>query len=153
MKPARLFGHSTHPPTTHVPLGLGLVAPLWYALALATGRPRWWLLAFWTVVAAAAGSLPALATGLLEFVSVAERAPEERLACLHMAVMVAAAALLGAAAVAQGGDAAPQGAGRWMAPVCAFAAAAVLGFGGWLGGELVSQYGAGTDFEPPQEVQ
>src|SRR4051812_33289805 len=143
MKPARLLGHSTHPPTTHVPLGLGLVVPVWQGLALWLGQPRWGGLAFWTGGASLVGSLPALTTGLLEFATIPEGGPAEKIAYWHMGMMLLALSFLAAGVLFQGGAAAPAGA-RLVASVGSSCAGALtLGVGGWLGGELVYRYGVG----------
>ena len=138
MKPLRVLGHSAHPPSVHVPMGLWLAVPAWDALALLTGQPLWWELGFWCLVGGLVGALPAVATGFWDYVFLPDSAVPT--ADKHWMLAVGAASVFGLSAALRGGGAPPAHA-VW-AVVSSLTGASLLSAAGWLGGELVHRHGA-----------
>lgn len=132
--------HPIHPALVHFPLGLLLSATA-VDLAEVTGlwsEPRFAAL---LMAAGLAAALPTMAAGLWDFGRLSES--QVPVAQRHMAAMALAwtgyAAALYLRRESLTGPVEPS-----MASVAlSLAAGAVLGFGSWLGGELVYRYGAG----------
>jgi len=131
---ARIAGHPLHPALVHFPLALWVVAILWDLVGWWQTDPLWWRMGYWCLALGLAASLPALITGLLDYLALPADEPGLNAATAHMMVMMSATAAFGASWVmrAQAGSAfAPS---AW-----AFA----LALGGWLGGTLVYHHGIG----------
>ena len=135
-----MAAHPIHPAVVHFPLGLLLTSTA-ADLAHLAGvwpEPRF---AAWLVVWGLAGGLVAMAAGLIDFRRLTDRqAPH---ALRHMATFAVAwmgyvVALYLRRDVLAGAAEPPI-----ASVVVAVLSAAVLAFGGWLGGELVYRYGAG----------
>ena len=128
----RIFGHPLHPMLVHFPLGLLFISVLWDILALAYGDTLWAGLSFWCMVAGLATALPAAAAGLLDIRDLDERAMQ--ICIRHISLVLTAILLFGASvAMRDAGAVLPS-----VAAMCfSVLGAAVLGVGGWYGGELV----------------
>jgi uncharacterized membrane protein len=135
-----MFAHPIHPAVVHFPLGLLLSASAADLLQLAGiwSNPQFAAL---LIAAGLLGGLVAMAAGLYDFARLDETIVPHALR--HMATVglawlgYAVALYLRRAALT--GAAEPSGA---SIAVC-LASGAVLGLGGWLGGELVYHYAAG----------
>jgi uncharacterized membrane protein len=140
----RIAGHPLHPALAHFPVGLWLAAVLWDLVAWGLQDPLWRQLSYWCLALGLAAALPAIATGLVEFLALPPDHPAIGTATAHMMVMATATALFGASWVlrAQAGAAAAPGAG---ALGLSFVGAAALLAGGWLGGTLVYCHGIGRE--------
>jgi uncharacterized membrane protein len=142
---ARIAGHPVHPALAHFPLGLWLAAVLWDFVGWwRSGETLWGQMSYWCLALGLAAALPAIATGLIEFLALRADDPALDTATAHMMAMACAAALFGASWVLR------AKAGAAIAPTAwalgfSFLGAAVLAAGGWLGGTLVYRYGIGRD--------
>ncbi len=132
--------HPIHPAVVHFPLGLLLSATLCDLGALVGlwSEPRFAAL---LMLAGLAGGLAAMMAGLYDFTRLTESTVPHALR--HMAAVGAAwigyAVALYLRREALAGGTEPATASVALSVV----SAAVLGLGGWLGGELVYRYGAG----------
>jgi uncharacterized membrane protein len=135
-----MFAHPIHPAVVHFPLGLLLSATLADLAGLSGiwSDPRFAAL---LMAAGLLGGLAAMAAGLYDFARLDEGIVPHALR--HMAAV--GTAWLGYAAALYLRRDALIGAAETPAASVAFsvASAALLGLGGWLGGELVYRYGAG----------
>jgi uncharacterized membrane protein len=134
------MAHPIHPALVHFPLGLLLTATLadlaW--LTVAWPEPRFAAL---LIALGLTAALPAMAAGLYDFARLDEAQVPRALR--HMGV-VAVAWLGYAVALYLRRDALASAAEASLASIAVgLASAGVLGFGGWLGGELVYRYGVG----------
>jgi uncharacterized membrane protein len=135
-----MAAHPLHPALVHFPLGLLLTATI-ADLAGAAGiwpEPRF---AAWLIAAGLVAALPTIAAGLYDFRKLDETQAAH--AMRHMGAMALAWLGYGVALYLR-----REGLSASVAPSLASVAAsaasgAVLGLGGWLGGELVYRYGAG----------
>jgi len=124
----------------HFPVALWTSSLAWDALALTLG-PAWWPLGYWCIAAGLAMALPAVATGLYEFVRIERGHPAERTALWHMGTMCAAAALFLGSLLLRQPAAAPRP--LLAAPALSLAGLACLAAGGLLASRLVYGYGIG----------
>lgn len=134
---SRPSGHPLHPPLVHLPMGLWTAAALWDLLAMVTGRPGFWELAFWCNGLALAGALIAAAAGFADFLRLPRDHPAEITAQRHLLVMSVAFGLMLASLLGHRPGLAPL---AWWPVVASFAGVATAALGGWLGGELVYRY-------------
>lgn len=141
----RLFGHPAHPPFTHLPLALWLVSPLLDLAGLRLNDPFWWKVSWACQAAGLVASVPAVATGFLEFLAIPKDHPAGTVATFHLSVMGAAACFFLGSLVARGPFALgtpPNGA---LALGLSAAGALAVSVGGWLGGHLVYRHRIGVD--------
>jgi uncharacterized membrane protein len=132
--------HPVHPALVHFPLGLLLTATIADLAGLAGlwPEPRF---AAWLIAAGIVAALPTIAAGLYDFRKLDD--VQAAHAMRHMAAVATAWLGYGVALYLR-----REGLSASVAPSLASVAAsvvsgAVLGLGGWLGGELVYRYGAG----------
>ena len=145
---ARIAGHPIHPALAHFPLGLWLAAVLWDLVGWwRTGETLWGQMSYWCLALGLAACLPAVATGLIEFVALRADDPAIGAATAHMMAMVCATAMFGASWVLRAKAGAAAAPGLW-AFALALAGAGVLSVGGWLGGTLVYRHGIGREDSP-----
>jgi uncharacterized membrane protein len=145
----RLFGHPLHVLLVHFPLGLW---PFVFPLELIAWLAGWdlgWRIAFWANVAGTAMAVPTAATGLIDLAAVAKRPEAASHANLHMAAMLAAAALFGGELCFHSPRAAIAAPGAFVNLGLTAGGMLALMWGGWLGGELVLRHGAGRIIGKP----
>jgi uncharacterized membrane protein len=144
---ARVAGHPLHPALVHFPVALWLAAVLWDLVGWwQSSDPLWWQLSYWTLALGLAAALPAIATGLLEFLAMEPDDPAMNTATAHMMAMIGATAIFAASWVLRAKAGAAAAPTVWAVSLV-FAGAAVLGAGGWLGGTLVYRHGIGSERE------
>lgn len=141
----RLRGHPLHPPLTDIPIALLPLALLWDILAVWQGGDFWWKAAFWTLIAGLVAALPTAATGFLDYLKLDRTSRAFGTATTHMLVMLTAVSTFAGSAIAHGGPAAVSGGRAAVVIGLAAGGALLLGFGGWLGGELVYRRGVGVE--------
>lgn len=134
-----MAAHPLHPALVHFPLALLLSATIadFATLAGVWAEPRFTAL---LMAAGLAAALPTMAAGLYDFRRLDER--QARHALRHMAA-VGVGWLGYAVALYLRRDAFAGAAAGGASVAVGVASAVALGFGGWLGGELVYRYGAG----------
>ena len=141
----RILGHPVHPMLVHVPIACWSLASLCDALALSGLYPAAW---DWSAPLLAVGlaiALPAMVTGFLDLARIGIDAAA-RLADRHMIAMGSAFTLylgaLGLRVETLQLSAEPA----FLPALAGWAGLAVMGIGGWLGGQLVHHHGIGTRF-------
>jgi uncharacterized membrane protein len=145
MMRARIAGHPLHPALAHFPVALWLAAVLWDLVGWwSSPDTLWGLMSYWCLALGLAAALPAIVTGLFEFLAIPQDGPAVDTATAHMMVMISAAALFGASWVLRANAGATMAPTAW-ALALAFAGAGVLLVGGWLGGMLVYRHGIGRE--------
>ena len=77
----------------HFPIGLWTTSLAWDAAALSFAKGSWWTLSYWSLVAGLVMALPAIGTGLVEFIRMEQGHPAVRTAIWHMSAMSGAAVL------------------------------------------------------------
>lgn len=138
----RIAGHPLHPALVHFPLALWLVAILWDVVGWWRADALWWQMAYWCLALGLVASLPAMLTGLLDYLALKPDEPGLNAATAHMMLMMSAATAFGASWIVRlqaGAAAAPS----MLAFALALVGAALVAVGGWWGGTLVYRYGIG----------
>jgi uncharacterized membrane protein len=145
--PASVKGHPIHPMLVGVPIGLwtfALVADLVYKLGL--GDESWARTAFLCIGGGIVGALLAAVPGLFDLLSLSDPRAK-RVGVLHMSVNLVAVAIFVVSFLMRWnglpGDTGPI--------ILSALGVAVLGVGGWLGGELVFRHGVAVDTSAPVE--
>lgn len=142
----RSFGHPLHAMLVHFPMALWpMVLPL--ELAGLLGWEPGWRIAFWANAAGLATALPAAVAGLADMLGLRRGPAAERVANLHMAAMLCAAAAFGGELAFHPPGAALTAPRAFVNLGLCLLGSACLFWGGWLGGELVFRHGAGRDDE------
>ena len=144
----RLFGHPSHPMMNHVPIGTWLVSVPFDVLGLWLGSPLWWAVSFWSIVAGLAAAVPTVLSGMVDYTVNVRGSRPERLAIIHMTLMLTVAGVFALSLVCRHGPEPLESASRSLATCCDCIGALLLVVGGWFGGELVYGHGIGVR-EPP----
>jgi uncharacterized membrane protein len=134
------MAHPIHPALVHFPLGLLLTATLadLAGLAAAWPEPRFAAL---LIALGLAAALPTMAAGLWDFRRLDEtQAPH---ALRHMGAVAVAWLGYGVALYLRRASLLSGDEPSLASIAVSLSSAVALGFGGWLGGELVYRYGAG----------
>jgi uncharacterized membrane protein len=140
----RMLGHPLHASFVHVPLGILVSVAVWDALALSLGGGVWWTVAFWSLALGTAATLPAIATGLLDFGALPDGSAADRTARRHMYAALAAVACYGTSLILRGGPAPEPPEWTPLTVALSYVGLGLLGLVGWLGGELVFRHRVGT---------
>ena len=140
---AKVAGHPLHPMLIPFPIVL-FIAALGSDIGYMIGGERAWALAsMWLIGAGLVMSLLAGATGMMDFFG-DKRVSRIRAGWLHMIGNLMVVALEAISLYVRW----RQGAELAVAPVgitLSFVSAGILGFTGWLGGELVYRHGVGVE--------
>ena len=141
-KGLRLFGHPLHMMLVHFPIALWSVSLLADVVWLWRGETLWAEMAFWSVAVGLALAVPTAVAGFVDYLALAG-GQAERVALWHMIVMLCTAGVFTFSLVVQGAPTAATPT-RMIAATCLSAmGVALMGFGAWLGGELVLRHGVG----------
>ena len=138
----KLAGHSVHPMLIVFPLGLLATSVIFDIITLASGSPRWSLMAFYMIGAGVIGGLAAAVFGFLDWLSIPRYTRAWAVGLWHGIGNVAVVSLFFASWFL-----------RYSNPMIVSASALVLSFcgvilalvTGWMGGELVERLGIGVD--------
>lgn len=141
----RLFGHPVHPVVTHFPMALLPVSLLGDLLGVWTDASFWWSFSFYNLAIGLVFSIPALITGMIEFLAIPKEETVDRVAMRHMTIMITAITMFTGSFFIRFGVEIPSG-WRLMSSV----SLSVLGvifllIGGWLGGQLVYRHDVGSE--------
>lgn len=139
----RVFGHPLHASLVHVPIGVLASVGLWDALALLWPDAGWQAMAFWSLALGTAATLPAVATGLLDYTRLPEDSPEAKGALRHMYMALGSVACYGTSLFLRGGPRVGSPGEELTAIALAYLGLGLLALTGWLGGELVFRHGVG----------
>lgn len=138
--PVRVAGHALHPMLINLPLGLWISSFAWDVIYLATGRPMWAEVAFWTIVGGCIGAGLAAIPGLIDYLRIVPGHTRARRVGLQHAllnVLVLALFIVDAVARDRYGYEHPP-----VAPmVLGWVALGIAAIAAWLGGELVERLG------------
>lgn len=140
----RLLGHPLHPIVLHLPLGLFSASLPLDVLAIGLGTPSLWMVSFWTIVFGLIMAVPTAVTGWLDFRAYVRGEMPERIAIIHLTVMLSAVGVFAVSLICRRGP-------SWTDtfPVSLVTAVDAIGvlliaLGGWFGGELVYGHGIGV---------
>lgn len=139
----RLFGHPMHVMLVHFPIALWPASLLCDVVRMLHGGDLWRQTAYWCLAAGSIASVPAIITGIIDYLGIQGRERAERVALQHLMAMTCALALFIISLCLRGSPTeAPTS--KPIAPVLLSAAGMLpLLFGAWLGGELVLRHGIG----------
>ncbi|MEH7083845.1 DUF2231 domain-containing protein [Neobacillus drentensis] len=141
----RLFGHPVHPVVTHFPMALLPVSFLGDLLGVWTDASFWWSFSFYSLAIGLVMSIPALVTGMIDFLAIPQEGTADRVAMRHMIIIITAITMFTGSFFIRLGVEIPTG-WRLMSSV----SLSVLGLiflliGGWFGGQLVYRHGVGSE--------
>jgi uncharacterized membrane protein len=145
-KALQLFGHPLHPVFVHLPMGLLPVSFLGDLMSLWWKDPFWAQFSFYTLSLGLIAAIPTVVTGFLDYTAIPESETQaQKIGSRHMtAILVAVSFFLLSLAVRIIPTLPPEietGAILAMSGL----GMAVLGWAGWLGGELVYRLGVGRN--------
>lgn len=142
---AALRGHPVHPMLVVVPAAALAMAPVADVVHLVTATAFWAEAARWLLVVGVASGLVAAVPGLVDFLGI-DRVRHHPVAIGHLAANATALSLAAISAILRLDD--PVAAVSPWGLVTSGLAAAAVGAGGWLGGELTYRHGVGVHRRP-----
>ena len=141
----RFFGHPVHPVVTHFPMALLPVSLLGDLLGVWTDASFWWSFSFYNLAIGLVMSMPALITGIIDFLAIPPKGAADRVAMRHMTIMITAIAMYTGSFFIRFGVEIPSG-WRLMGSVSlALLGLIFLLIGGWFGGQLVYRHAVGSE--------
>ena len=145
------YGHPLHPALVALPIGAWTasvvldVASRFISAAPTAAHAAWWLLGLGVL-----GALGAASLGFLDLVAISPGTRVWRTGLAHMGCNLTATALFAVAWIVRRDDVAPAAGTSWPHLLLSLVALAVLGAGGYLGGELAYRYGVRVADEQTQ---
>jgi len=135
--PAQIAGHPIHPMLVSIPIGLWVFSLVCDIVARSSSQPETWsTVALYTMVGGIVGALLAALPGLVDLLSLKDRAIRKT-ALTHMAINLTVVALYAFNAWTRVSDPASAGMTFGLSVI----AIALLLVSGWLGGKMVYQAG------------
>ncbi|MFD2445479.1 DUF2231 domain-containing protein [Bacillus sp. CGMCC 1.16607] len=141
----RFFGHPVHPVITHFPMALLPVSFLGDLLGVWKDTSFWWSFSFYNLAIGLVFSIPALITGMIDFITIPQKGNVERVALRHMTVMIAAILMYMVSFYIRIGIEIPSGWRLISSVTLSFIGTIFLLIGGWFGGQLVYRHAAGSN--------
>ena len=139
--PASIGGHPIHAMLIVFPVGLFIFSLICDLCSLRSADPGpWVLVAFYTMVGGFIGALAAAIPGLIDLLSLADKAIKKT-AIIHMSINLTAVALYAINIWLRMSSNTNVGTPLLLSVV----AVALLAVSGWLGGKMVHEYGVGVD--------
>ncbi len=138
---AAIARHPLHPMLVPLPLAAFIFTLVADMAWLRTGRDFWGEAAYWLLLAGVITALIAAILGLIDYLS-SERVRNLPTARLHGALNTFALLLGAINLILRGGQGATPIFGIGI--MLSFATVAILGYSGWLGGELAYRHGVGV---------
>jgi uncharacterized membrane protein len=89
----RFFGHPVHPVVTHFPMALLPVSFLGDLIGIWTDASFWWSFSFYNLAIGLVLSIPALITGMIDFMAIPQEGAADRVAMRHMTIIITAITL------------------------------------------------------------
>jgi uncharacterized membrane protein len=139
--PASIAGHPIHPMLIVFPVGLLIFSLICDVISTRSADPTMWaLVAFYTMVGGFIGALAAAVPGLIDLLSLADKAIKKT-AITHMSINLVVVALYAVNIWLRASTTTTTGTPLVLSAV----AVALLAVSGWLGGKMVHEYGVGVD--------
>jgi uncharacterized membrane protein len=139
--PANIAGHPIHPMLVTIPIGLWIFSLIADIVAMRSATPDTWsLVALYTLVGGIVGALVAALPGLIDLLSLQDRAIKKT-ALVHMTINLTVVALYVFNAWLRFGNPGITGGIPFGLSVLAVA---LLSVSGWLGGKMVYLAGVGV---------
>ena len=139
--PASIAGHPIHPMLIVFPVGLLIFSLICDLISTRSADPATWaLVAFYTMVGGFIGALVAAVPGLIDLLSLADKAIKKT-AITHMSINLVAVALYAVNIWLRASATTNTGTPLLLSVV----GVALLAVSGWLGGKMVHEHGVGVD--------
>jgi uncharacterized membrane protein len=138
--PASIAKHPIHPMIVVLPMGLWIFSLVADLIAFIGWRTPWHEVALYTMAGGVVGAFIAAVPGLIDLFSIKEK-KSRGLAVYHLIVNLLATVLFAFNVYLR----ATRDLGDILPLSLSIAAIALMGIGGWLGGELVYVHGVGVD--------
>ena len=148
MKGLRVAGHPVHGATVHAPMGLFMATAIWDVLAIYSGQPIWWQLAYYCLVLGLLATIPAAIAGFIDYLAIPNGHRAEKVGLYHLSAALSASTLYLASLLMRGGSEPVSGRQAIASLSLSGSALLLLILGGWLGGELVYKHRIGIDDGP-----
>ena len=144
---AKALGHPVHQMLIPFPFGLLATAVIFDIIYLVWGSPMMATVAFWMMVAGIIGGLVAAPFGLIDYLAIPQGTRAKSVGLVHGLGNVVVLLLFAGSWWLRFRVAAPAApyTPSTLALVLSFAAFALAGLTGWLGGELVDRHAVGVD--------
>ncbi|SOD90000.1 DUF2231 domain-containing protein [Spirosoma fluviale] len=140
---AKVAGHPAHPILVVFPLGLLLTSVSFDIIFLFNDNSTMAVVAYWMITAGLLWGVIAAVPGLIDWMAIPAATRAKRIGLFHALGNVAVILLFGLSWWLRTDE--PGHQPPTLALICSFAAFAVGGLSGWLGGELVDRLGVGVD--------
>ena len=142
--PASISGHPIHAMLIVFPVGLFIFSLICDICSTQNANTATWaLVAFYTMVGGFIGALAAAIPGLIDLLSLADKAIKKT-AITHMSINLVAVALYAVNIWMRMNSNTNTGTPLLLSVI----AVALLAVSGWLGGKMVHEYGVGVDVSP-----
>jgi uncharacterized membrane protein len=138
----RFLGHPVHPMLVHFPVAFWTLGTFCDGLTLAGVHGAWPEAALFLIIGLAS-AVPAAVAGLIDFAALPEKSA--RTGSIHMLLMGTAWCLYLVAMLLRSSGLALADKPEWAAVILSFMGFLVLVAGGYYGGRLVYQFGAGVN--------
>jgi uncharacterized membrane protein len=125
-------------------MGLLSICVAFDVLGFCLGSPIWWQVGFWNIAVGLVTAVPAMVSGLADFVAHVRGPRPERLAVVHMTLMLSALGVFGLSLVFRHGPELSDWWPRMVAIAIDCLGTLLLAAGGWFGGELVYGHALGV---------
>jgi uncharacterized membrane protein len=134
-------GHAVHPMLVVFPLGLLVTSVVWDVAALASGKPTWGTIAYWTIVAGVVGALLAAVPGFIDWLAIPQGTRAKKLGLWHMSINLMLVALFAVSLLARANADGGYAAARFGHMVWGWLGIGLGVVSSWMGGELVETMG------------
>jgi uncharacterized membrane protein len=141
----RFFGHPVHPVVTHFPMALLPVSFFGDLIGIWTDASFWWSFSFYNLAIGLVLSIPALITGMIDFMAIPQEGAADRVAMRHMTIIITAITLYTGSFFIRFGVEIPSGWRLISSVSLSLLGLIFLLIGGWLGGQLVYRFGVGRE--------
>ena len=140
---ARLFGHAIHPMLIVFPLGLLIIAVVFDGIYLLTRERTFAAVAYWDIAAGIIGGFVAAVFGFIDWMAIPVGTRAKTIGAWHGGANFVMLMFFGISWLIRYG--APEHSPNTLSLLLELAGVGVALIGGWLGGELVEQFGVGVN--------
>lgn len=139
--PASIGGHPIHPMLIVFPVGLFIFSLICDLIALSASDPATWkTVALYTMGGGFIGALAAAVPGLIDLLSLLDKAVVKKIALTHMSLNLVVVTLYAVNLWLR-----VQGAESGITLTLSVVAVVILAASGWLGAEMVHRHGVGVE--------